>query len=119
VRVRGAAAPLNPSDPGLLFGGADLSTAEASGTADRPVVRARVPPAAIAALAGRFGQSLPAGNEGAGVVIGAGDASAVPALLGKTVAMLGGAMYAQCRCIKASDCLVLPLRHGDGIWQKH
>ncbi len=62
----------------------------------------------MAALAGRLGQSLPVGNEGAGVVIQAGDAPAAQALLGKTVAMHGGAMYAQYRCIKASECLVLP-----------
>jgi NADPH2:quinone reductase len=108
VLVRVEAAPINPSDLGLLLAGADLTTAEASGTADRPIVTATVPPAAMAALAGRLGQSLPVGNEGAGVVIQAGDASAARALLGKTVAMLGGAMYAQYRCIKASDCLVLP-----------
>ena len=69
---------------------------------------ATIPPAAMTALAGRLEQSLPAGNEGAGVVIQAGDAPAAQALLGKTVAMLGGAMYAQYRCITASECLVLP-----------
>jgi hypothetical protein len=108
VLVRVEAAPINPSDLGLLLGGADPTTAEASGTADRPIVTATVPPVAMPALAGRLGQSLTVGNEGAGVVIQAGDAPAARALLGKTVAMLGGAMYAQYRCIKVSDCLVLP-----------
>ena len=42
VIVRVEAAPINPSDLGLLFGGADMSTARASGTADRPVVTASV-----------------------------------------------------------------------------
>lgn len=108
VLVRVEAAPLNPSDMGLLFGGADMSTAEASSTADHPVVTARIAPAVMQAMAGRMEQSLPAGNEGAGVVVQAGASPAAQALLGKTVAMLGGAMYSQYRCIKAADCLVLP-----------
>lgn len=108
VIVRVEAAPINPSDQGLLFAGADMTTAKASGTADRPVVTAQIPPAALKGVAGRLDQSLPVGNEGAGVVVAAGDAPAARALLGKTVAILGGAMYAQYRCIKASHCLVLP-----------
>ena len=108
VLVRVEASPINPSDLGLLLGGADPATAEASGTADLPIVTATIPPAAMPALAGRLGQSLLVGNEGAGVVIQTGDAPAARALLGKTVAMLGGAMYAQYRCLKASECLVLP-----------
>ncbi len=108
VIVRVEASPLNPSDMGLLFGGADMSTAEASGTAESPVVTAKVSPAVMAAMAGRVGQSLPVGNEGAGVVIRAGASPAAQALLGKTVAILGGAMYSQYRCIKAAHCLVLP-----------
>ena len=59
-------------------------------------------------LAGRLDQSLPVGNEGAGVVVRAGASPAAQALLGKTVAVLGGGMYTQYRCIKAAQCLVLP-----------
>ena len=108
VVVRVEASPLNPSDLGLLFGGADMTTAEASGTAGNPVVTAKLSPAVLAAMAPRVGQSLPVGNEGAGVVIQAGASPEAQALLGKTVAILGGAMYAQYRCLKASQCLVLP-----------
>jgi NADPH2:quinone reductase len=108
VIVRVDAAPINPSDQGLLFAGADMSTAKASGTADHPVVTASIPPAALKAVAGRLDQSLPVGNEGAGLVIQAGASPVAQALLGKTVAILGGAMYAQYRCIKAVQCLVLP-----------
>src|SRR5262245_27011704 len=108
VIVRVDASPINPSDQGLLFGGADLNTAKASGTPDRPVVTASIPPAALKAVAGRVGQSLPVGNEGAGVVVQAGSSPAAQALMGKTVAILGGAMYSQYRCIKAVQCLVLP-----------
>jgi NADPH2:quinone reductase len=108
VIVRIDASPINPSDQGLLLAGADMSTAELSGTADNPVVRASLPPAALKAVHGRLDQSLPVGNEGAGVVVRAGASPAAQALLGKTVAIVGGAMYAQYRCIKAVQCLVLP-----------
>src|SRR5216117_884100 len=108
VIVRIDASPINPSDQGLLFAGADMSTAKASGTAHNPVVTASIPPAATKAMAGRLEQSLPVGNEGAGVVVQAGASPAAQALMGKTVAILGGAMYAQYRCIKAVQCLVLP-----------
>jgi hypothetical protein len=60
------------------------------------------------AMAGRLDQSMPVGNEGAGVVVKAGSSDAAKALIGKTVAMIGGAMYAQYRTIRAKDCLVLP-----------
>jgi len=108
VIVRIDASPINPSDQGLLFAGADVSTAKASGRTDNPVVTASISPAVMKAMAGRLEQSLPVGNEGAGVVVQAGASPAAQALMGKTVAILGGAMYAQFRCIKASQCLVLP-----------
>ncbi|ABD07479.1 NADH oxidoreductase [Rhodopseudomonas palustris HaA2] len=107
VVVRIAATPINPSDLGLLFGAADMSTAEASGTPDAPVITAKVPDAAMKAMAGRLDESMPVGNEGAGTVIKAGRSDSAQALLGKTVAMIGGAMYAQYRVIKAADCLQL------------
>jgi NADPH:quinone reductase len=108
VLVRIEATPINPSDLGLLFGAADMSTAKASGSAERPVISAQVPEKAMKAMAGRLDQSMPVGNEGAGVVVKAGSTAAAQALLGKKVAMLGGAMYAQYRCIKAEQCLRLP-----------
>ena len=108
VVVRMEASPINPSDQGLLFAGADMNAAKASGTSQSPVVTATVPAAALKGLAGRFDQSLSAGNEGAGVVVKAGASPAAQALLGKTVAILGGSMYTQYRCIKAVQCLVLP-----------
>lgn len=108
VLVRIEAAPLNPSDLGLLFGAADMSTATQGGTAALPVVTARVPDSAMKAMAARLDESMPVGNEGAGVVVKAGSSAAAQALLGKTVAMLGGAMYAQFRCIAAVQCLLLP-----------
>jgi NADPH:quinone reductase-like Zn-dependent oxidoreductase len=106
VLVRVEATPLNPSDLGLLLGPADMTTAKASGSADSPVITASVPQQTLKGLAARLDQSMPVGNEGAGVVVKAG--ANAKALLGKTVSMIGGGMYAQYRCLKASDCQVLP-----------
>ncbi len=108
VLVRIEASPMNPSDLGLLFGAADMSTAKASGTPEHPVITATVPEKLMKGMSGRMDQSMPVGNEGAGVVVKAGSSEAAQALLGKTVAILGGAMYAQYRSIKAVQCLVLP-----------
>lgn len=108
VVVRIEAAPINPSDLGLLVGAADMSTAKASGTKEAPVITAKVPEGAMRAMGARLDQSLPVGNEGAGVVIKTGSSDAAKALMGKTVAMIGGAMYAQYRTLKARDCQPLP-----------
>jgi len=108
VVVRIEATPLNPSDLALLFGAADMSTAKLSGAKDSPVVTATVPEKLMRAMTARIDQSMPVGNEGAGVVVEAGSSPAAQALLGKTVAILGGAMYAQYRTLKAVQCLVLP-----------
>lgn len=108
VVVKVEAAPINPSDLGLLFGGADMATASITGPPDRPVVTATIAPAVMRAMAGRVGQLLPVGNEGAGVVVDAGSSDAAQALMGKTVAMLGGAMYSQYRTLSVAQTLELP-----------
>src|SRR6195952_2049501 len=108
VLVRVEASPINPPALGLLVGAADMSTATIAGTREAPIVTAKVPEAAMKAMAGRLDHSMPVGNEGAGVVIKTGSSDAAKALKGRTVAMIGGAMYAQYRCLKASDCLPLP-----------
>jgi NADPH2:quinone reductase len=108
VLIRVEASPINPSDLGLLFAGADMAGATVGGRPDRPVVTASLPPAAVRAMAGRHDMSMPVGNEGAGTVVAAGSSPAAQALLGRTVAVAGGAMYSQYRCVDASACLVLP-----------
>ena len=108
VVVRIEASPINPSDLGLMLAGADVATAKLSSSPENPVVTASIPPAVFRGLAGRMDQSLPVGNEGAGVVVRAGSSDRARALMGRTVAILGGAMYAQFRTVKASQCLVLP-----------
>ena len=85
VVVRVEASPINPSDLGLLVGAADMSTAKASGTKEAPVVTATVPETAMRAMAGRLDESMPVGNEGAGVVIKTGSSDPAKALMGKAV----------------------------------
>ena len=104
VVVRVEASPINPSDLGLLFGGADMTTARIEDGA----VIADIPEAMLRAMGARLDQPLPVGNEGAGVVIAAGDSELAQSLMGKTVAILGGAMYGEYRVIKAKQCLVMP-----------
>ncbi len=101
VRIEGAS--LNPSDIGMMFGPADIAAVKRSGTPDHPVLTAPIPPQALQGLAARFDVSMPVGNEGAGVVVAAG--ADAQALIGKTVAGFGGAMYAQYKVLKAADVL--------------
>jgi len=108
VVIRVEASPLNPSDLGILFGTADMSTAKQSGTPLNPVVTANIPEAHIKSMKNRLDKSLPVGNEGAGIIVSAGSSDEAQALLGKTVATFGGAMYSQYRCVPARQCLILP-----------
>lgn len=104
--VRVEATPINPSDLGLLIGPADLATARAEGTPERPVVVADIPTQRLGAIRDRLDQSLAVGNEGAGTVVAAGDH--VRQFLGRKVGMLGGGMYAELRRLPARDCILLP-----------
>ena len=108
VLVRIQAAPINPSDLGLLFGAADMTTARTSERDGLPVVTADIPAGGMRAMSGRLGEAMPIGNEGCGVVVKAGASPAAQALLGKTVAMLGGAIYAEYRCLPTQMCMALP-----------
>ena len=108
VLVRVEAAPINPSDLGLLLAGAEPASASFGGSRERPVVTIPLEARAMRALAGRVGVSMTVGNEGAGVVVAAGSDDAAQALVGRTVAIAGGSMYSQYRCVPATQCLVLP-----------
>ena len=105
VVLRVEAAPIHPSDLGLLLGPADPQTARRS---EDGTVLLDVPAEMRAGIAARVGMSLPTGNEGAGVVVAAGASAEAQALLGRTVAVAGGAMYSQFRTAQAAECLVLP-----------
>jgi NADPH:quinone reductase len=107
VVVRIEATPINPSDLGLLFGMADMTKAEFSGTKESPIVSAPVGTGPMAMQKARLGQSLAVGNEGAGIVVAAGESEAAQALIGKTVAVVGGEMYSQYRLMPAFMCMAL------------
>lgn len=106
VVIRIEAAPINPSDLALLLASADLNTVRPSGTPDMPAIEATIPPELLKGLAGRIGVPMPVGNEGAGLVVAAGQNATH--LMGKTVACMGRAMYAQYIRIPANACHLLP-----------
>ncbi len=110
VLIEVYAAPINPSDLALLttFGG-DVSNIKVSGSGDNTVASMSVHPAVMRSMKSRVGQSMPVGNEGAGVVVDAGINA--KSLIGKTVGLAGGAMYSQYKCAPAVNCLVMD----DGI----
>jgi NADPH:quinone reductase-like Zn-dependent oxidoreductase len=108
VLVRVEAAPINPSDLGLLLAGADVASAVVAGSADRPVVTASLAEGALRSIAARVGKSLGVGNEGAGTVVAAGSSLEAQSLLGRTVAVAGRSMYSQYRAVNVLSCLVLP-----------
>lgn len=107
VLIRVEAAPINPSDLGVVLAMADIATARASGSGRDAVVTADIEERFFRTLEGRVDQSFPVGNEGAGVVVEAGAAPQAQALVGKTVATWGGSMYAHFKTQKADQCLVL------------
>ena len=107
VVVRIDAAPINPSDLGMLFGGADLHAAESTGTDELPAVSAPLSDAALARQRGRVGTAMPVGNEGGGTVVAAGSSDAAQALLGRVVGFLSGNAYATHRTVNASSCLAM------------
>jgi NADPH2:quinone reductase len=106
VLIKVEAAPINPSDLGLLLSfAADLSSISTSGSEDETVTSMKIHPALMGSMKPRVDQSMQAGNEGAGVIVDAGEN--VKELIGKTVGLAGGAMYSQYRCVPAASCLVM------------
>lgn len=108
VLVRVAATPINPSDLGLMIGAGDASAATAITRDGLPGIAMPVSEPGMRFMAGRVGQALPIGNEGCGVVVAAGDSPEAQALMGRMVALIGGEVYAQYRCLPAQMCMPLP-----------
>ncbi len=109
VVIKILATPINPSDLGLLLGAwGDVSSATKTERDGLPVVTAPIGEAGMRAMASRVGEAMPVGNEGCGIVIAAGASPEAQALMGKTVAAIGGGMYAQYRTLPAQACLLLP-----------
>lgn len=107
VLVRVEAAPLHPSDLGVMITAGDITRAELAGDLDNRLLRVPVPEGARAMMAGRAGIAMPVGNEGAGTVIAAGDTDG-EALIGKTIACFGGGMFADYRVLPRNSVMVLP-----------
>jgi NADPH:quinone reductase-like Zn-dependent oxidoreductase len=107
VVIRIEAAPLNPSDLGVMFAAADMTTAAQSGTPQNPAITADVPAQYMPAVKTRVGIATPVGNEGAGTVVAAGSSPAAQALMGKTVAVIGGGTYRQYLSANVQSCLEL------------
>ena len=107
VVVRVDAAPINPSDLGMMFAAGDIQAALAAGDGKHPAVGVPVPAAALAAQRGRLDKAMPVGNEGGGVVVAAGASPAAQALVGRAVGFLSGNAYAQYRTLHVSQCLAM------------
>jgi len=107
IIVRIEASPINPSDHGVMFGWTDMSRASSGGEGVSRVLTVPVSSAGMKMMKARIGQALPVGNEGAGTVVAAGESEAAQALMGKIVAVMGGGMYGQYRCLPAAMCLPL------------
>jgi len=106
VLIEVQASPINPSDLGLLLSfAADVQNINITGSGDDTVATMPVHPALMGSLKPRLDESMPVGNEGAGVIIDAGINA--KDLIGKTVGLAGGAMYSQYRCVPAASCLVM------------
>lgn len=112
VVVKIEAAPINPSDMWPMFGPADLRAASLSD--DGKTLTSPLYDGMLARMKSRLDQTLPVGNEGAGTVIAAGESPQAQALMGKTVAVLSGATYAQYCCVPVQACIV----HNEGTTAK-
>ncbi|MBA17568.1 MAG: NADH oxidase [Sphingomonas sp.] len=110
VIVRIEAAPLNPSDIGLMLGPAKISTMRADGSG----LVFDLPSDGLDGLAARIDKPIPIGTEAAGTVVAAG--ANARALEGRVVGLWGGGMYADYRRIAASAVVPLPdgMRAADG-----
>lgn len=108
VLVRIEAAPINPSDLGLLFGPADMDSAQYSSDPATPSINAPIPSHLMSGIEGRIDQSLPVGNEGAGIVISAGQSEEAQALIGKVVGFSGGGTYSEYKAVRATQCIPMP-----------
>ena len=101
------AAPINPSDLGLLLAGGDPGEASFGGTEERPVVTIPLSPGAARASAARVGSPMPVGNEGRGDGRGGG-IDPVHRRFRQGRGCCRRAMYGQYRAVDAGLCLELP-----------
>jgi len=115
VIIRMEAAPINPSDIGVIFGASDrMGSVQTSPTC----VSAPIPPKFKDSFEkDQYGNArkggIVCGNEGAGVVVAAGSHEKAQALIGKTVAVFGsGGCYASYRKANGTSNAVSPMPDG-------
>ena len=103
------AAPINPSDLGLLVGPADVAAAVAQGEGAQRTLTAPIPPPLLKLRGGpaRSVRCRSAMRAPAGWWTQCASPQA-QALVGKTVSAWGGGMYARYRVVKLDACLPLP-----------
>ncbi len=75
VLVRVEAAPINPSDQGVMFGWSSMDQATTTGAGAKTVLKAPVSSHGIRVTKARIGQDLPIGNEGSGTIVAAGESA--------------------------------------------
>jgi len=109
VVVEMVAAPLHPADISMLLGPAHLASGAITGKGKDRTAVFQIPPERMRSLATRIGKSLPVGNEGAGIVVAAGQRH--ENLIGKPVAVMGGGMVTRYRVVPARNLLLIP----DGV----
>ena len=109
VLVRIEAAPVNPSDLGLLLAGADVTDSDLGGHAG-PARGHGADPGRGDAGADRAGRRSrrPSATRGRGPWWRQAPADVAQRLVGKKVAAAGGGMYAQYRAVDTAFCLELP-----------
>ena len=107
VVVRIEAAPINPSDLGLLLAMGNVAAAESIDGG----FRIPLSPGVLAANRARVGIPMPAGNEGGGTVVAAGSSPDSQALVGKVVGFVSGNSYAEYRTVLRQSCIVM----GEGV----
>lgn len=107
VVVRIEAAPINPSDLAILFGGANIARVMRDPSVPHGLM---IPPDTASALDSprRTTGSATPGTEGAGVVVATGDSPQAMALMGSKVAVVGSGTFAEYAIVGWGQCMELP-----------
>ena len=109
VLIEVEASPINPSDIGVMFSATKNMDVKAVKLDDGShAIEAEVHPAVMPAMKVRLNVPFPCGNEGAGMVVAAGEGETAQALLGKRVTAMVGGLYAQYRVSNIALCMPLP-----------
>ena len=100
--------PLFLSSTRAATGAADITTAKASGTKDSPVITAKSRKPGRSRWEDGSTNPCRSAMKAPASWSRTGSSDAAKALMGKTVSMIGGAMYAQYRTLRVNECMPLP-----------